>query len=192
MRKTLLAVACLLVGGAAQAQEYTGFQLRPFVAGGLTVGGDKLDTVYYANDSSVSLHGGNLLHVMAGVDARITPMWSLQFNAGYQVDYADGNNGSLRFERVPLELLGYYHATPAWKIGLGARYSMGARVAGSGVLASRETGFKVSAGSVVEVEYAFTERYAVRLRYVTEKYEPDAGGDKVDGSHVGLLFGYYF
>jgi hypothetical protein len=193
MSKALLAAACLLAAtGAAQAQEFNGFKLRPFVGGGLTVGGDKIDTVYYANDSSATLHAGNLVQVMAGIDARFTQMYSMQFNVGYQVDFADGDNGSLRFERFPVEVLGYIHVHPQARIGVGARWVTGTKVAGEGVLGSVQRGFKTSRGAIIEGEYFFNDSFSLRARYVAEKYEPDSGADKIDGNHFGLLMGWYF
>lgn len=193
MRKALLAAACLIATtGAVQAQEFTGFKLRPFIGGGLTVGGDKVDTVYYTGNDSHSLHAGNLVQVMAGVDARFTQMYSMQFNVGYQVDFADGDNGSLRFERVPLELLGYIHVHPQARLGVGVRWVSGAKVAGEGVLDSVQNGFKTTRGAIFEGEYFFNDSFSLRARYVAEKYEPDSGADKIDGNHFGLLMGWYF
>lgn len=38
----------------------------------------------------------------------------------------------------------------------------------------------------------FTPHMGLKLRYVEEEFKPDNGGAKVDGSHAGVLFSYYF
>ncbi|HEX3141568.1 MAG TPA: hypothetical protein VHQ87_16045, partial [Rhizobacter sp.] len=109
MSKIMAAAAVLLASfaGAAQAVE-----VRGVVGGGITFGGDTLATVYYdpsdAGPDDAKVHAGGLIALNAGIDLQFTDLVSGQFLVGYHLDRASGDNGSVRFERFPVELLGHF------------------------------------------------------------------------------------
>jgi len=72
--------------------------------------------------------------------------FALQATVGYHInDTRAASNGSVRFTRIPIDLLALYSVTDK-----------------------------------------------VRLGGAAEKFKPSNRGDKIDGSHGGVLFSYYF
>lgn len=187
--KSIICAALLSLAGSAFAQE---IDVRPVLGMGVTFGGDNLATVQYTNGDTATLHAGGLVHLYGGVDIGFTPQVSAQLNVGYHVDNTTGSNGSLKFDRVPVELLGHYKLNDAFRLGLGARFVSSAKLSGSGVLNGIDGKFDSTTGTVLEGEYFFTRGWAVKGRYVSEKYKISGTNEKVDGSHGGIYIAYYF
>src|SRR5690606_23263342 len=114
--------------GAVHAQTYEVVQpietrpLRFLAGGGLTFGGDKLATAVYEDGTEIDIDAGGTIALHVGVDYRFAPQFSVQGTVGYHVDGASARNGDLRFERVPVELLGYYHVNEQLRVGGGIRF----------------------------------------------------------------------
>lgn len=191
MKKGIVCAAALLLAGAASAQVQ-GVQVRPLLGVGLTFGGDNLATVEYTNGNTETLHAGGLVHLIAGVDLQFTPMVSAQLNVGYHVDNTSGSNGDLRFDRVPVELLGHFAVSDRFRLGVGARFISSAKLSGSGVLGGTAAEFGSTTGSVVEGEYFPLRSLGIKARYVSEKYKSSGVSGEIDGSHVGVYASYYF
>lgn len=168
--------------------------VRPLLGVGLTFGGDTLATAFFTNGNQTDIKAGQLLQLHGGLEYRATPLLSLQATVGYHVHNSSASNGSLRFSRIPVELLGHFHASDAWQFGGGLRLVSNARLAGSGAASSVQTvDFDNTTGLVVEGEYRTSSKLGFKLRYVSEKYETKAplSGVTVDGSHIGLLMNWY-
>jgi hypothetical protein len=189
-KQTLCAVVLAAASVAAQAQS-TPNPLRGFVGMAFTGGGETLVTVTYSDGTSKNIKSGGLIDLKLGADYRVNDMFSLQGSVGFHTDSTSASNGSVRFTRFPIELLGYWHASPAFRLGGGVRVPTGAKLRSSGVAASLgDTSFDTSAGVVLEGEYFFSPHFGLGLRAVKETYE--VGGSKIDGDHVGLRLNYYF
>ncbi len=106
--------------GGAFAARYSN-PLRFAASLGGAFGGDSLATVTYSNNSSVNLDAGRGAQFSFGVDYRIDPQFAVLANAGYQVVVAAASNGNLRFQRYPLEGIGYYYLNNQWRVGPDAR-----------------------------------------------------------------------
>jgi hypothetical protein len=52
-----------------------------------------------------------LIAFNGGLELQFTPLVSAQAMLSYHVDRANASNGSVRFERTPLELLGHFRLT---------------------------------------------------------------------------------
>jgi outer membrane protein W len=195
MKKTLLAFALAAASiGVAQAQTAApaAKPLRFLVGAGLTFGGDKLATAQYTNGGEINIHAGSMVALNAGIDYRINEAFSVQGTVGYHFDNASAENGSIRFERFPFELLGYYNVSPQWRVGGGVRYASNAKLSSSGVADFGDYEFDSTVSGVVEGEYMFGPKVGVKVRYVNEKFQAKIGGARIDGSHIGLLANYYF
>jgi hypothetical protein len=190
MKKLIIVCAAALVAAAgAQAQERS---VRGILGMGITAGGDTLASVVFANGSVEDVKGGELVHVYAGAEFRVAPQLTFQTTFGYHVsDTSAASNGSLRFSRYPLELLAHYQLSEQSRLGGGARFVNNAKVAGSGVLNYVNLDYGSTVGAVLEGEYLVTPSIGLKLRAVSEKYEPSFGGPKADGSHVGFYFSWY-
>lgn len=190
MSAIALAVASL---GSAQAQQAAPEQLSYVVGAGLTFGGDKLVTAKFSDGSSVNIRAGKFLQLLGGIDYRVNEQFSFQGTVGFHVDDTpQASNGSVKFQRFPMEVLAYFHPNAQWRIGGGARYAASPKLSGSGFGAGANYSFKSTAGGIVEAEYFYGDRAGLKLRYVSEKYTVDQSGEKVSGNHFGILANYYF
>jgi hypothetical protein len=192
MKKLFIAGAIALATiGSAQAQDQTlGRTVRAFIGAGLTGGGDSLATVVFTNGTTEDVRAGQLVHLYGGVEFRLAPLFTVQTSLGYHVDDTSRfSNGSLRFSRVPVELLAHYQIDNRVRLGGGARFVNNAKLEGHGVLSGNRIDFDSTVGAVIEGEYLVTPSIGLKLRYVNEKYK--TGGVSVDGSHGGFYFTWY-
>lgn len=179
---------------AAPAVQYEAVGAKPlrFVLGaGITFGGDKLATAYYDDGDEVDLRAGDMVALVAGVDYRINQDFSVQGTVGYHVDRASADNGDMRFERIPFELLGYYHVNDKLRVGGGLRYVTGVKFRSSGAGDIGDYKFKDTTSPVAEIEYLFTPRMGLKLRYVNDEFKEKDYGGKVKGDHVGIFANFY-
>ena len=195
MKKYVLGAALTL---AAAFNVHAADAASPFkflVGAGLTFGGDTLATVTLSNafgDEDQDIKAGGLVHLYGGVEYRIGTQVSLQATVGYHVDNSSGSNASLRFSRVPVDLLAYYHVNEKFRLGGGMQIANGPELKGSGDFSDIRVEFDNSTGAVVEGEYLFSPHFGAKLRYVNHNYKVKNTNTEFDGSHVGLMLNYYF
>lgn len=192
MKKFAIAFASLLAMTAAHAQQTTAAPLRFMVGAGLSVGGDNLATVEYTDGHSEDLKAGGVLYLTAGADYRISEDFSLQGTINYHVNNSTGDNGDIRFQRFPVELIGYYHINPQWRVGAGVRYTSKPKVSSSGVLDGMDFEFDNTTSGLVEAEYFYNAKFGVKVRYVNETFKKSGYRGEVSGKHVGISANYYF
>jgi long-subunit fatty acid transport protein len=196
MKKIIFTFATLLATlGAAHAQTYAPAAapkpVRFLLGMGLSGGGDELASAHYTNGETVNIHAGGLIYLTAGVDYHFTPEFSLQATVNYHVDRANARNGNVKFERVPVELIGYYQPNPSWRVGGGVRYINSPKLSGSGAGSGLDADFDNTTSAVIEGEYFTSPNLGIKLRYVNETFKSRAYKD-VDGSHIGLSANFYF
>jgi hypothetical protein len=199
MKKIALAFALAIASlGAAQAQTFVPVEdlaARPlrFVFGaGLTLGGDKIATAFYEDDSELNIKAGDSIALQLGIDYRFNPRFSMQGTIGYHVDQLNARNGHMRFDRFPLELLGYYHVSEKVRVGGGLRYVTKVAFSSGGASDVGDYDFTDSTGAVAEIEYAYSPRVGFRLRYANDKFKEKISRIPVKGDHVGLFVNVYF
>lgn len=196
MKKTVFALAALFATmGMAQAQSTPAAPERAplrFLAGlGVSAGGDDLATASYTNGSSQDIKAGGGVYFTTGMDYRLSPEFSVQGTINFHVDDTNAKNGSIKFQRFPVEVLGYYHATPQFRIGGGLRYTMSPKLSSSGAAAGLNIGFDNTTSSVVEGEYFFSPNFGMKVRYVNETFKAHGYRD-VKANHVGISGNFYF
>lgn len=196
MKKPMLFLALLAAFSAAHAQAPAvapaANPVRGFLGIGLTVGGDDLATVTYTDGDTADIEAGGGVVFTAGVDVAVAPQFSVQGTVNFHVDNQTADNGDMRFQRIPVEVIGFYHPNSLWKVGGGVRYVNSAKLHGSGAASTPDVRFKNSASAVFETEYMFQPNAAVKVRYVKEELELKGYSGKVDASHVGISAVYYF
>lgn len=185
-RAAVLVAGCLLAG-LAQA----GDRMQAVLGFGLTGGGETLITVPFADGSSESISSGGLVHLYGGLRLPVAPRLALQATIGYHVDNVSASNGSVRFSRFPVELLGQFDVAPQIRLNGGVRFATGTKVSSSGVASGLDTSFTASPALVLEGEYLFSDNISVALRYVNETYKAP-NGVKIDGNHVGGYVKFMF
>ena len=193
MKKVFLATA-LALGATFSAQAADADSPFKFLLGaGLTYGGDTLITVPFTDGSTDDIKAGGLVHLYGGGEYQLNDKFALQATVGYHInDTRAASNGSVRFTRVPVDLLALYSLADKVRLGAGAQFVSGPELKGSGVASNVSQKYDSTTGAILEGEYLFTPHMGLKLRYVAEKFKPRNGGEKVDGSYGGLLFSYYF
>lgn len=192
----LAAISSLCQAAASQAEQ----SVRVVVTAGLTAGGDTIAKVKYSNGDSVNINGGGLVQLGAGVQFHPPGKpFSVLATLNYHVDNATARNGSARFDRVPLELLGFYHFNDRWHLGGGWRHTLNPKfTADFDNQPSLTVNYKDADSLVLQLGFG-TARFWGGLRYVNESYKVESirgaipSGTytyKDDGSHFGLL-GYF-
>lgn len=197
MKKIITAFALAIASlGAAQAQTVAqpaeAKQMRFLVDFGATIGGDNLASASYVNGDTANIRAGRGLAFDTGIDYRVNPQVSFKATIGYHSDRAAGGNGDLRFVRYPLELLAYYHVSPHWRVGGGARYVSNAKLSSSGAASIGNYEFDNTLSPVLEAECLMGAHWGVKMRLVSEKFTEKSSGTKVDANHFGLFGTYYF
>jgi hypothetical protein len=182
LTRTALALAAVAVAGSASAAD--GF--RPLLGAALTGGGEKLATVVYTDGSSENIKSGGLFQLFGGFEYDAAS-WAVQASIGYHVDDTNAKNGSVKFSRVPLELLAFWKVNDLVWLGGGVRLASGAKVTSSGAASSvGNIDFDSNAGLVVQGEYFFGPKASAFLRYVVEDYTLPGTKTKIGGNHIGL------
>jgi hypothetical protein len=195
--KQLLARAALAAAVAAAAPSFAAEgTIKPVLGATLTGGGKTLVEVEFDNGNTHKISSGGLTHLFAGLEYREPGApWSLQATLGYHFDRVDADNGSLSFSRVPLEVLGFWHANDNVRLGGGLRKALSTEfdTSGAGSDIAPQFNMRSSVGLVLQGEYLFGEHASVFVRYVHEKYESNyLVGGEVSGNHGGLGFAWRF
>jgi hypothetical protein len=121
-----------------------------------------------------------------------TPL-ALQATIGWQGDSVSASNGDVTFTRYPIELLGFYHGIPNWRIGAGARFINGAKFESDVNGFSDSVTYKDTVGLVLETGFRIFPGGWLNLRYTDESYEPESingvnviASGKVSGRAIGM------
>jgi hypothetical protein len=200
MRTLLLAgcgICALLCGSAANAQWRDVFFAFDV---GVTGGGDKLATARFNDGSTESIRAGGLVQFGAGA------LWqpaggpvALQATLNYHYDDVDSFNGTLRFSRYPIEVLGYYTGLPRWRFGAGPRFVLSPRLKVDIPGDNAKITFKNTIGAVVEAGFKIGDYTWVNLRFTGETYKvKDINGTSVtsdsdvSGNSIGANVVLYF
>ncbi len=193
MKKIVFAFPALFVMVAAHAQTpATAAAPARLLAGvGVSGGGDELATANYTNGDSQNIRAGKGIYLTVGADYRINSQFSVQGTVNFHTDDTNADNGSIRFRRFPVEVLGYYHINNQWRVGGGVRYINGSKLTSSGAASGIDTKFDNSTGAVLEAEYFWTPNFGMKLRYVNETFKA-RGYEDTKGNHVGISGNYYF
>jgi hypothetical protein len=175
----VLALAALTTLPALAADGFS-----PVLGATLTGGGEKLARVDYTDGNSQTIKSGGLIHLFGGFEYQ-AGSFAVQANAGYHVDDTTAKNGSVKFSRWPVEVLGFWQVADHVRLGGGLRKTGSAKLSSSGA-ASGVGGLTLQGGmgAVLQGEYLFgAGRYGAHGRFVSEKYKVD--GKSVSGNHVG-------
>jgi hypothetical protein len=190
-----LAGAAVFSGNVLAQQVNSGAgpstSIKPYIGIGYTAGGDKLASALYDDGNTVNIRAGNGFQLNGGLEFLLSSSVSATATVGYHLDRASADNGSLKFERIPVELVGHYHLGSGWRLGAGVRFVSGATLSGSGVTNIPDVDFDATTGAVLQVEYVFNPSVSVLIRGVSEKYKVNGLGSS-DGTHIGVMMNAYF
>ena len=222
LKKFVLLGALLACQAGAQADESP---WRGYAALGMTAGGDTLAKTQVTDrqtgeTQNIDLRAGRVLGSLTlGAEYRVSELVALRATGSYgrqgTTQYEKGSynpdtqryegghsyDGGLSFSTLSGELTCLFSVTPAIRIGVGARQSVG-ELTGTGSLASlSNTGsYSGAPGSVVELQYLFGKSnrhseegepaWGINLRAVRETFTNN--GTEFNADHVGIgLIGYF-
>jgi hypothetical protein len=189
MRNGRMALLALTLAASFGATHAEGF--RPVIGTSITGGGETLATVNYTDGTTQKVRSGGLVHIFGGVEYQ-GASFAVQGNVGYHVDDSNARNGSVKFARVPVELLAFWKLTDSFRLGAGVRKAGSAKLSSSGA-ASNVGNFTLESklGEVVQGEYFFVaDRASVLFRYVAEDYK--VNGTSISGKHAGVGVSWRF
>jgi hypothetical protein len=194
---TVAMMAGLTFAGAASAQTANpatngSLSVRGVMGMDFTFGGDKLDTAIYQGGTTKDITAGGLVQFKGGAEFAIAPQWTLQATIGYHVDRAGATNGSIAFQRFPLEAIAFYQASQQFRIGAGLRAALSPNFSQSGVAGNANIDLTTKLGFVIEGEYMFSPQFGLSVRGVSEKYGVSGYSGTIDGSHGGIGMRYHF
>lgn len=195
MKKTLLSLALpLALMTVAHAQEQAAASpWRPVLSAGVTYGGDTIASINYTDNTTANIRAGSGLDMKGGIEYRFSPQFAAQATIGYHVHFTpQASNGDASFNRLPIELLGFYSINDQWRIGGGVRFVRNAHLSSSGAASDLRGNFENTTGGVLEVEYMTSKKLGVSLRYVNEKYKLENSKIEYSGNHLGLFANWYF
>jgi hypothetical protein len=197
---------------AAQSASPTIQPTKPgfhvMINAGMTYGGDTVAKAVFTDGSSTDIKGGGLLQFGAGgvYQFEAQPL-ALMLSANYHFHSASGTNGSISFDRLPIEALAYYTGKERFRFGGGVRIINSPKaestVPGSGFEVKSIT-YENTTGLVAEVGYQLSKQGWLNFRFVSEKYQGKqatayngataslAGTAPKSGSHLGMNLTYEF
>jgi hypothetical protein len=181
---------CAVSGAFAQsAKPADNGGIHGVVGFGATFGGEDLVTVVYTDGKTATLKSGGVVQFKGGMEFGLAKDWALQTTIGYHFDKVNASNGSVTFQRFPLEGIVFYSVAPQFRIGAGLRKALSPKLSGTGfVSGSADLGSKV--GVVLEGEYLPTPSLGITVRAVSEKYT--VGNESFNGNHGGIGLNYHF
>jgi Outer membrane protein beta-barrel domain len=187
--KTLLASVLL---ACAAAPSFAGDIVKAVFGITATGGGEKLVTVSFTDGSSENIKSGGLVQLFGGAEFNPLDMLTIQATVGYHVDDTNARNASVKFTRVPLELIAFWKPNDYFRLGGGLRKANGAKVSGSGDASDLgTTKLESKLGGVLQGEYLFSANASMFVRFVAETYSVKGGPD-VSGNHGGLGISFRF
>ena len=173
------------------------------INGGLTAGGDKIALVQIASGNSsldtVNIKAGELFFLSGGMIVDLpSSNFSVQTTIGWHTDSISASNGSVGFDRYPLEIIPFYQLGESHRLGAGVTYHLSPELD----LADANGGtyeFENSLGFLLEYDYKFNNSAMLGLRYTFIDYEIDSidgtnavSTTDINGNHAGLVFGFEF
>jgi hypothetical protein len=204
---TFTALALVAIAGDANAQSASGVPAAPaarvlpqptrnvgfLLRMNFDFGGDELIELQWDDGDETTLKAGQLMTFAAGVlYRRPDAPWAVEATLGYKFDQANGDNGSIKFTRIPLDLVASF-AHGGHRIGGGATAHLSPSFScdADGVC-DGTIDYDTALGGILQYAYGFrvgaNSGFDVGLRYTFIEY---SGSDlpSLDGSGVGFFFG---
>ena len=163
---------------------------------GFDVGGDELGKVYFANGSAkpVNANQGYVLNVGTLIQNGKSRTFSTQLSVGYKLGGQWGDNGSVTWRSIPIEVIEFYQAENI-RMGLGLGYHLNPRLEVSIPSSSYTDQYNNALGMIAQLGWSPAKGYySIDLRYTVVKFQPSSAGNNtiVKGNAAGLYTSYKF
>jgi hypothetical protein len=161
----------------------------------LAFGGKELARVQWSDGTEGKLKAGQLMTFAAGVLFHPELPVAVEGTVGYKFDQVNGSNGSIKFTRLPVDVVvSYAYRGHRLGAGLTAHLSPKFSCAVDG-LCDTSTQYRTAFGPLAQYAYGFrignNGGFELGARYTRVKYS-GSGLETIDGSGFGLLAGAWF
>ena len=178
------------------AKVYSAAELQWVIGLGIDIGGDELGKVYFADGSTkaVNANQGYVLNMGALIQNGKSRTFSTQLSVGYKLGGQWGDNGSVTWRSIPIEVIEFYQAG-SMRVGLGLGYQLKPRLEVSIPSSSYTDQYNNALGVIAQFGWSpAKEPYSIDLRYTAVKYQPSSTSNTttVKGNVVGLYASYKF
>lgn len=158
----------------------------------LTFGGTELAHVEWSDGEESRLKAGQLMTFAAGALYHPAAPWAVEGTVGYKFDQVNGSNGSIKFTRIPVDLVGSY-VFRGHRLGAGVTAHLAPKFSCEAAgLCDVSASYGTALGAIAQ--YAYGLRVGnnggldLGLRYTRLKYS-GSGLETIDGSGFGFFFG---
>ena len=184
--KTLL-IGALAAAALTSAQAQEAIKIRPLIGMSWTFGGEKLFEAQFTSGEDATVRAGSGFAFFGGAEWTFSDTFAVQATLGYHSDRINAENGGANFSRVPVSVLGYYSFTNQFRLGAGIESATSVKYKSHGAAGDLNVPFKASTGPVVEAEYLFSPKFAVKLRAAQHTFQvKDAPTIEVEGNYFGI------
>lgn len=192
--KPSFALACISGLFCLTSMHTANADFKWLVRGGIDLGGDELARAYFTNGGDDEIHAGEMLSIAAGGVYSAVPFTQpgleTEVTIGWKFDSITGKNGSIDWDRYPLEVLEFYRVG-IWRFGGGLAYHMNPTLTSEGVAANLGTvSFDDALGVVGEIDYLTDTGLLLGGRVTIIDYK--ARNQTASGNSIGFNVGYRF
>lgn len=158
-------------------------------------GGDELERVTWDNGDETKLKAGQLMTFAGGLIYRPDAPWALESTIGYKFDQANGSNGTIKFTRIPVDVVISY-ANSGHRLGVGATAHLSPKYSCEvDGYCDASASYDTALGAIAQYAYGFrlgvNGGLDVGVRYTRVQYSA-TGLPNLDGSNFGFFFGGWF
>jgi hypothetical protein len=159
---------------------------------GVGFGGKELAHVQWSDGEESKLKAGQLLSFAVGGLFHPAAPWAVEGTVGYKFDQVNGSNGSIKFTRIPVDVVGSY-VFRNHRLGAGVTAHLAPKFACDAAgICSDSVSYSTALGAIAQYAYGFRvgQNGGIDLgaRYTRVKYS-GSGLETIDGSGFGFFFG---
>lgn len=182
--------------GTNLATMHTSQELQWMIGLGIDVGGDGLGKVYFADGSAkpVNANQGYVLNVGTLLRNGKSRTFSTQLSVGYKLGGQWGDNGSVTWRSIPIEVIEFYQ-TENMRVGLGLGYQLKPRLEVSIPSSSYTDQYNNALGMIAQLGWSPAKgHFSIDLRYTVAKFQSNSASNNatVKGNVAGLYTSYKF
>lgn len=202
-RLLTLALAGLFTAQGVYANDSSTIEPKPFVTMAYAFGGDTVGGMTYEDNTTTDITSGGGLTIGGGINIAVPEQpYGVTVSGGYQFDSAVATNAEVSFDRLTLNFVPYYQATPQVKVAAGFTFHGGVEfISEMDGRSSESLEFDSAFGFVGEITVETSPLIGVGVRVTSIDYTLAQGrqlmlngqpADSLSGSNIGLFINWGF
>lgn len=188
----------LLIVATFLSTQVAAFELA-FQAGINYGGENSIDSLKDINGNGHPLPAGAGTSYSIGMEYPLSEDSYIRALVGFVNNSIKGRelNSNSRFEfewtHIPIDVLYYKQNRKTGNLNYGGGLSLqlNPKVVGSGFLAGQNESYKPALGVLFEIDYPFTQKFYLGIKYTVIDYKSNTRGS-IKGNSIGLAIGYSF